>query len=210
MSLKEAMMNTRIGFFVVGLAVAGVGIAPLAEAAGPPSYTALPASSALHTWPQCSQIAQTTLPSNISAQIMAAINSGNSQTLTNTIAQLINANPKLTGSIVDFAVTNDPQQAPAIAIEAVTLVQAQGCDPAEVTALVVGALEALVLPAGGPGSGPSQDQIGFLISEVINGVGNSHGLNSGQGNVFPQYGFGLYLPPPKSTTDIVKLAASPT
>ena len=135
---------------------------------------------------------------------------GNEQTLNATIAQLINANPKFTGSIVDFAVTNDPQEAPAIAIEAVALVQAQGCDPAEVTALVVGALEALVLPAGGPGSGPSQDQIGLLINLVITGVGNSHGVNSGQGNVFPQYGFGLYLPPPKTTIDIIQSNASPS
>jgi len=194
---------------VIGLALAGVGFTSSAGAASPPSYTALPATSALHAWPQCTQIAQTTLPSNISAQIKAAINSGNSQTLSNTISQLISANPKLTGSIIDFAVTNDPQQAPAIAIEAVTLVQAQGCDPAEVTALVVGALEALVLPAGGPGSGPSQEQIGTLINLVITGVGNSHGVNSGQGNVFPQYGFGLYLPPPKTTLDITQFAASP-
>jgi hypothetical protein len=203
-------MNSRIGFFVAGVALVGVGIAPSAEAASPPSYTALPASSALHSWPQCPQVAQTSLPANISAQIMAAIQAGNPQTLTTTIAQLINANPKLMGSIVDFAVTNDPQQAPAIAIEAVSLAQAQGCDPGEVTALVVGALEALVLPAGGPTGGPSQDQIGALVIQVITGVGNSHGVNSGQGNVFPQYGFGLYLPPPKSTTDIVRLAASPT
>jgi hypothetical protein len=203
-------MKSRVGYVaVIGLALAGAGFASSAGAASPPSYTALPASSNLHAWPQCTQIAQTTLPSNISAQIMAAINSGNSQTLSNTISQLISANPKLTGSIIDFAVTNDPQQAPAIALEAVTLVQAQGCDPAEVTALVVGALEALVLPAGGPGSGPSQEQIGTLINLVITGVGNSHGVNSGQGNVFPQYGFGLYLPPPKTTFDIIQSNASP-
>jgi hypothetical protein len=201
-------MKSRIGFFtIISLALAGVGIAPSAEAAGPPSYTALPAASALHAWPQCSQIAQTSLPTIVSAQIMAAIKSGNTQTLTSTIAQLINANPKLTGSIVDFAVTNDPQQAPAIAIEAVSLAQGQGCDPAEVTALVVGALEALVLPAGGPnGGGPSQDQIGTLISLVLTGVGNSNGVNPSQGNVFPQYQFGLYLPPPKT---VIRSSASP-
>jgi hypothetical protein len=204
-------MNSRTGFFVVGLALAGFGVAPMAEAAGPPSYTALPASSALHVWPQCLQIAQTTLPSNISTQIMAAIQSGNTQTLTTTISQLINANPKLTGSIVDFAVTNDPKQAPVIAIEAVSLVQGQGCDPAEVTGLVVGALEALVLPSGGSGGGgPSQDQIGTLISLVLTGVGNSNGINPAQGNVFPQYGFGLYLPPPKGITDIIHSNASPS
>jgi hypothetical protein len=204
-------MKSRIGLFtIVGLALAGASIAPSAEAASPPSYTALPAASTLHTWPQCSQIAQTSLPISVTAQIMAAIKSGNTQTLTSTIAQLVHDNPKLTGSIVDFAVTNDPQQAPAIAIEAVSLVQGQGCDPAEVTALVVGSLETLVLPAGGSGGGgPSQDQIGTLISLVLTGVGNSNGINPSQGNVFPQYQFGLYLPPPKTTIIIVKSSASP-
>jgi hypothetical protein len=203
-------MKSRIGYIAaVGLALAGAGFASSAEAASPPSYTALPASSALHAWPQCTLMAQTNLPNSISAQIMAAIKSGDSQTLANTLAQLINANPALTGSIVDFAVTNDPQAAPAIATQVVALVQTKGCDPAEVTALVVGALEALVLPASGPGgSGPSQDQVSNLINEVINGIENSHGVNGGKGNVFPQYGFGLYLPPPK-TTIIVTDSASP-
>jgi hypothetical protein len=151
------------------------------------------------------------LPNNITAQIMAAIKSGNTQTLTNTLSQLITANPNLTGSIVGFTVTNDPQAAPAVAIEAASLMQAQGCDPAEVTALVVGALEALVLPVAGPGgSGVSPDQIGPLISQVITAIENSNGVNGGTGNVFPQYGFGLWLPPPKSTTNINTLFASPT
>jgi len=194
-------MNSRFGYVaVVGLALAGAGFAPSAEAANPPSYTFTPTASALHTWPQCPQMTQSVLPSNISAQITAAINSGNAQTLSSVLASLIASNPALTGSIVDFAVTHDPQAAPAIAIEAAALVQKQGCDPAEVTALVVGALEALVLPAGGPGGGPSQDQISGLVNQVINGVGNSNGVNGGHGNVFALYGFGRYLPPPKTAS----------
>jgi len=183
-------MKSRIGFFaLVGLAFIGVGFAPSVEA-----NTITPPTSSLSplTPPN---LTVTSLPGNISAQITAAIKSGNPQTLINVITQLINANPSLTGSILNFAVLNDPNAAPQIAKTGEDLVGKQGGNPGDVTVIVVAALESLVLPAAGPGAtGLTQDQIAALIGQVINP--QAGGPSGGNPNSSPTYAFGLFLPPP--------------
>src|ERR1700733_14866849 len=90
---KEALMNFRIGYLaVVGIALAGAGFAPAAEA-NPPSSTATQPTSTLHPWARCTQLNQVALPSNFPALVPSPINSGNQQTLSSTITQLISANP---------------------------------------------------------------------------------------------------------------------
>ncbi|HVB81183.1 MAG TPA: hypothetical protein VNE82_14690 [Candidatus Binataceae bacterium] len=174
-----------IGFLALaGLAAAGM-VAPAPARAAPLEQT------------QLAQATPTPLPAAIAAQITAAINSGNSDTLASTISALIAANPSLANEIATFAVTQDSNGAPTIAVAAAKAVQAQGGDPTQVTLAIVAALEAQVQPAaGGGGGGLSNTQVANLVNQVITGVEGAVTLNATDlaalrgnagGNQFSQY-----------------------
>ena len=111
------------------------------------------------------------LSSSITSQITAAINSGNSQTLSKTIRQLIAANPSLAGPIAEFAVNQDSKDAPIIAAATAEAVRAQGGDPAAIIVALLADVEAQILP-GGPGApGQNNDaQLQPLLNQVITQV----------------------------------------
>ena len=84
--------------------------------------------------------------------------------------------------------------APEIATAVEALDQNQGGNPGDVAVLVVAALESLVLPAAGPGTtGLTPDQIAALISQIVNPTAGGPG--NFNGNSYPSYEFGMWLPP---------------
>jgi hypothetical protein len=122
---------------------------------------------------------QAPLPADIQKQINAAIASGNPQTLSDTITQLIAANPGLADKIVGYAAKRDPKDAPAIAVAAAKEIQALGGDPVGVTLAAIAAVESDINPAAGPGSGElTQSEGGTLVNQILDQVEGAVVLNT--------------------------------
>lgn len=171
---------------------------------------------------QLAQATQAALPPAMASQISAAVNSGNANTLADTISSLIAANPSLADEIATFAVLQDTSAARTVAIAAAKAVHAQGGDPTQVTLAVVAALEAEVQPTAGPGGtgtgtgGLTDTQVANLVSQVITGVEGVVQLRQGQlnqaagtTNVRNTNDLAQYSPPPVNVPPVNVPSASP-
>jgi hypothetical protein len=159
------------------------------------------------------------LPASITSQINAAIKSGNTQTISTTIQQLIAANPSLADQIAEYAVAQDPNDAPIIAVAAAQAVSAQGGNPASIVVAILGSVEAQILP-GGPGApGANDSQFQSVLDQILTQVQNSVPLTQGElrelaadVNILIQYTPPpAFLPPAHATVpSFFSTPASPT